>query len=74
MKELDYKKYLGKIKNKTLYLGGLNDAGAPADIMEEMSILTPKSMYIAIERAAHIANVDNPIEFNKAISEFLEID
>jgi 3-oxoadipate enol-lactonase len=74
LKELDYKKYLGKIKNKTLYLGGLNDAGAPADIMEEMSILTPKSIYIAIERAAHIANVDNPIEFNKAISEFLEID
>jgi pimeloyl-ACP methyl ester carboxylesterase len=74
LKELDYKKYLGKIKSKTLYIGGSNDAGAPADIMEEMSNLTPKSMHIAIERSSHIANVDNPIEFNKAISEFLEIN
>jgi 3-oxoadipate enol-lactonase len=70
---LDYLKNLSKITTPTFYIGGESDSGAPSNTMQEMANATPGSHYHAVPGAAHIANFDNPGEYNKAIANYLGI-
>lgn len=71
LKTLDYLKDLGDICTPTLYVAGSLDVGAPPDVMRAMAEVTPGSSFIEIANAAHLANVDNPDEFNSAVMTFL---
>lgn len=73
LKELDYLRYLGGISTPLLYVGGEFDMGAAPAVMQEMADNTPGGRYVSVPNAAHVANINAPLAFNKAISEFLEI-
>jgi 3-oxoadipate enol-lactonase len=73
LKTLDYLKDLGKVSIPMLYVGGEVDSGAMPEVMQAMADATPGANYISVPNAAHIANVDAPDAFNKAISGFLSI-
>ena len=70
---LDYMPHLGRISTPTLYIGGDSDSGAPPEVMRAMADVTPGARYHAVANAAHIANVDNPDDYNAAIASFLGI-
>ncbi len=72
LKTLDYLKDLGDIRTPTLYVAGSLDFGAPPDVMREMAQATPGSTFVEIADAAHLANVDNPDDFNAAVIDFLK--
>ena len=71
---LDYLRHLGRINTPTLYIGGDVDSGAPPEVMREMADMTSGARYHAVANAAHIANVDNPGDYNAAIASFLGIN
>jgi len=73
LKTLDYLKDLGKVTIPMLYVGGDVDSGAMPEVMQAMADATPGANYISVPNAAHIANVDSPEAFNKAISGFLSL-
>jgi 3-oxoadipate enol-lactonase len=39
--------------------------------MKDMSSRLPGSRYVELEGAGHISNLDRPVEFTKAVKEFL---
>ena len=71
IKNLDYLKEIGKIKNKFLFVSGEADIGAPALAMEEMHHLTANSKYVCIPGVAHVFNLEKPDEVNKLLEDFL---
>jgi 3-oxoadipate enol-lactonase len=73
LKELDYFKDLGHVTLPMLYVVGENDLGASPDVMRAMAQATPGSAFIQIPHAAHLPNVDNTADFNRAIKGFLEL-
>ena len=73
LSNLDYLRHVGRIGTPTLYIGGDSDMGAPPDVMKAMADATPGAKYVSVPNAAHIANVDNPADYNAAIGKFLGI-
>jgi len=70
---LDYLRDIHRISTPTLYIGGDSDAGASPEVMRQLADATEGARYHAVARAGHIANVDNPADFNAAIAGFLAI-
>lgn len=68
---LDYLRRLPTMTVPTLYVVGKQDMGAPADVMAAMAEATPGGLFAEIDPAAHIANWENPTQFNAAIAPFL---
>lgn len=73
LKELDYLRRLGDARVPVLYVGGRQDMGAAPEVMQAMADATPSGVYIPIENAAHVANINAPEAFNAAIREFLDL-
>ncbi|MDE0113595.1 MAG: 3-oxoadipate enol-lactonase [Albidovulum sp.] len=73
LKNLNYLFRLGEVALPVLYVGGSDDPGAPPTVMREMADATPGASYVEIPNAAHIANVNKPDEFNRAIASFLGV-
>lgn len=73
LRGLDYFKDLNRIRLPVLYLCGGKDKGAPPEVMQEMAGVTPGSTYVEIPDAGHVANINQPAAFNRALAEFLEI-
>lgn len=71
LKGLDYLKDLGRLTVPTVYVVGTEDAAAPPAAMRAMAEVTPDARLATVQDAAHIANVDNPEGFAKAIAGFL---
>ena len=71
LKELDYLRHLGAITSPVLYVGGSDDKGAAPEVMRAMAAATPGGKFHEVSDAAHVANINQPEAFNKAISEFL---
>jgi 3-oxoadipate enol-lactonase len=59
------------IQAPTLIICGDEDAITPPSLSEELAALIPASLLKIIEGASHLANLDKPEEFNRAIEEFL---
>lgn len=55
----------------TLVLVGDEDAITPPALSEELAALVPHARLELIEGASHLANLDKPEEFNRAIDDFL---
>ena len=47
------------------------DAGVPADVMRRIHEVVRGSHFIELAQAGHISNIEQPVEFNKAVGEFL---
>ena len=56
-----------------LYVGGRQDMGAAPEVMQAMADATPGGVYLPIENAAHVANINAPEAFNAAIRDFLDV-
>ena len=55
----------------TLITGGAQDKGAPPEILAEAAAAIPNCRHVIVDRAGHIANIENPKAVNAALSEFL---
>ncbi len=73
LKQLDYLKDLPRMTVPTLFVVGAEDGGAPLPVMEAMTKAVPGAELVIVPHAAHLANLDNPEGFNRAISEYLEV-
>lgn len=73
LQTLDYKRRLPQMKRPVLYLSGADDLGAPSAEMHEMYVATPGAEHRDIPDCAHIANLNQPQAFNRALTEFLEL-
>ncbi|MBC7179680.1 MAG: alpha/beta fold hydrolase, partial [Roseovarius sp.] len=71
LKGLDYLRRLGEIAVPILYVVGEADKGAAPEVMREMANATPGSRFEVVAGAAHIANMNNPEGFNRAIGAHL---
>ncbi|MBT3536409.1 MAG: alpha/beta hydrolase [Rhodospirillaceae bacterium] len=56
----------------TLALAGEHDEAAPASMMEKMSGYIPDCRYHCLPGVGHLANLENPDNFNQAIRGFLD--
>ena len=63
---------LSKIDVPTLLLCGEHDAISPADEMREIAAAIPKSRFVQIDGAGHMAPLEDPAAVNAAILDFLQ--
>ena len=71
LKHLAFGEGLSKIEVPTLIIGGAQDKGAPPEILAEAAAAIPNCRHVIVDRAGHIANIENPKAINAALSEFL---
>jgi 3-oxoadipate enol-lactonase len=70
---LDIEERLPQIKAPTLYISGAEDKiGGPPQLMGEMAKKVPGAQHRSIDKAAHIANIQNPTRFNTVLGDFLK--
>jgi 3-oxoadipate enol-lactonase len=64
---------LSQIKAPTLYISGAEDRmGGPPELMAELAKKVPGAQHRTIQKAAHIANIQNPAGFNSVLTDFLK--
>ena len=62
---------LSGIQVPALILVGREDAITPVADSERMHQMIPNSQYVVIENAGHVSNIEQPEEFNRALTDFL---
>lgn len=67
----DQRQRAAAIRAPTLILCGDEDAITPPSLSEELGALVPDARLHLIAGASHLANIDRPDEFNRAIDDFL---
>lgn len=73
LQTLDYLNRLGDVDMPVLFISGEDDLGAAPAVMQNMAGTTPNSSYVNIPDCAHVANLNQPDAFNRAIADFLEV-
>lgn len=73
LKELSFLDQLEHIKVPTLFVVGSEDAGAPVNVMQQMSERVTGSKLAIVQGSAHLPNLDNPLGFHNAIRAFLQL-
>ena len=68
----DRREELAQIGCPTLALAGDQDEAAPAAMMEKMASYIPDCRYHCLSNVGHLANLEDPAQFNQAIREFLD--
>lgn len=71
LQKLDYLRRLGEVSIPVLYVGGSQDKGAAPEVMRAMAAATPGGVFHEVPDAAHVANINQPDAFNRAIADFL---
>lgn len=72
---LDLEDELHRIQAPTLFVGGAEDkSGGPEALMRGLAARVPGAAYVPVPRAAHIANVQNPADYNRIVRAFLSGD
>lgn len=69
--DLDLRDRLGAIRAQTLLLAGADDPATPADHAQVIQEAIPGARLLVLPRAAHLANVEQPEAFNRAVFEHL---
>lgn len=70
---LDVEDRLPEIRARTLYVSGAEDKlGGPPELMKGLSRKVKGASHVSVPNAAHIANIQNPEGFNRALEEFLK--
>ena len=72
VRDADLRGRLGAIGAPTLVIAGADDPAAPIDKAEFVRDSISEARLLAIEEAAHLANVEQPEEVTRAILEHLE--
>ena len=67
----DQRKALGDIAVPTLVLSGSKDKNAPAPMMAKMATYIRASIYVELEGAGHLVNLEQPKAFDAALEQFL---
>lgn len=67
----EQRKNLPHIKVPTLVISGEKDTNAPAPMMEKMSTKIPDSRYVCLPGLGHLANLEDPLAFDAALSDFI---
>jgi 3-oxoadipate enol-lactonase len=63
---------LQRITAPTLYVSGAQDKlGGPPELMRRLREKVSGARHVPVPKAAHIANIQNPAEFNRVLAEFL---
>ena len=70
--ELNYGPRLGEIGCPVLVMCGSEDHGAPPENTRQMHRMIPNSEFLEIPQAGHIANIEQPALFNRAVLSFLQ--
>jgi 3-oxoadipate enol-lactonase len=68
---LNYVCRLGEITHPTLLNCGDEDHGAPPENTRQMHAMIRGSRFCVIEQAGHIANIEQPDNFNEAVATLL---
>jgi pimeloyl-ACP methyl ester carboxylesterase len=68
----DRRALLPSIRVPTLALAGAEDRTAPPAVMQKMAERIPGARYACLPGAGHIANVEQPDAFNRAVLDFLQ--
>ena len=68
----DQRKALAEIAIPTLVLSGSKDKNAPAPMMAKMATYIPSSIYVELEGAGHLVNLERPKAFQAALDQFLK--
>jgi 3-oxoadipate enol-lactonase len=61
-----------KIKAPTMVLVGKQDPACTVDQATVLHRLIPHSSMVVLDQAAHLANIEQPLAFNKALRGFLD--
>jgi 3-oxoadipate enol-lactonase len=62
---------LPRIDRPTLVIAGEEDAVIPMSEAEEMDRLLPRSQLVRLPRVGHLASLETPAEFSRALVTFL---
>ncbi len=68
----DRRAALAEIRIPTLCLAGFHDRTAPPEVMQRMAQRIAGAEYRCLSAAGHIANVEQPEDFNAAVIDFLQ--
>ncbi len=68
----DQRSTLGDISVPTLLLSGSKDNNAPAPMMAKTASYIPGSQYVELAGVGHLANLERPDAFDKALGNFLD--
>jgi 3-oxoadipate enol-lactonase len=68
----DQRGALRNIAVPTLVLSGSKDNNAPAPMMAKMASYIPSAIYVELEAAGHLANLERPGIFNATLDQFLK--
>jgi len=68
----DQRSALKNIAVPTLVLSGSKDKNAPAPMMAKMATYIPSAIYVELEGAGHLVNLERPAAFNAALDSFLK--
>jgi 3-oxoadipate enol-lactonase len=71
LREFDLSGALGSIGSPTLAIAGAEDPTSPPEQVESLAAEIAGARVVVIDRAAHLANVERPDEFNDALLEHL---
>ena len=68
----DQRSTLGSISVPTLLLSGSKDNNAPAPMMAKTASYIPGAQYVELAGVGHLANLERPDAFDKALGDFLD--
>ena len=71
MQSMQLTRLLPHIKAPTLVIVGEEDTATPPAMAERLAASIPGAELVAIKRAAHLPNIEQPDAFNAAIGDFL---
>lgn len=63
---------LGTIRAPVLFVAAAGDSGAPPELSRDMQSQVPGSGFALIERASHLANIEQPAAFNTILGDFYD--
>ena len=72
IRDMDLRSRLGKIQAPTLVISGSEDPATPPEHGELIHDGIAGSEFLVVERAAHLANIEQPDTINRAILEHLD--
>jgi 3-oxoadipate enol-lactonase len=67
LRDLDLRGEVGAIEAPTLAIAGAQDPTSPPDLVKSLAAELPHASLVVIPRAAHLANVERPDDFTKAL-------
>ena len=71
LREYDLRGALGAIKTPTLAIAGADDPTSPPQQVEALAAEIEGATVVVLPQAAHLANVERPDEFNRALLDHL---